>query len=327
MIYSKNNITVPIKQSKPIEYAILNPLSGSFDIMNETEFQCLNAFKENGKIDPNQLELYNYLLERGYLFTDQTVETKKIHQEFTKYQLEIDNSPVQLLLIPSYGCNLACTYCYEHSLPGGGNLITKEIVAAFFKYARENFGEKKLKPFITLFGGEPLIDTPAHREIVSYIVDCSVAEGFELAAVSNGYALANYVEILAKANIKEIQVTLDGSKDVHDKRRGTKTGGGSFDQIIRGLDQAVAHGFPINLRTVVDYENLNDLINLAELLDEKGWLDFGPDLFKTQIGRNYELFDCYAKPEYLMAQVELWAEFVKLSQSHPILKKFPSPGF
>ena len=90
MYYSKNNIIVPIRKNKPIEYAILNPLSGSFNRVNETEYQLLNSFKESGGSDPTNHEFYKYLLERGYLFADKDAETEKVHQEFAKFQAEID---------------------------------------------------------------------------------------------------------------------------------------------------------------------------------------------------------------------------------------------
>jgi hypothetical protein len=84
---------------------------------------------------------------------------------------------------------------------------------------------------------------------------------------------------------------------------------------------------PVNLRSVVDMENINDIINLARFLDKKGWLDLPPELFKTQLGRNYELFECYAKPQHLMTQVELWGKFASLSKEYPVLAKFHRPDF
>ena len=39
---------------------------------------------------------------------------------------------------------------------------------------------------------------------------------------------------------------------------------------------------PVNLRSVVDTENIEDIVNLAEFLDKKGWLDLPPELFKSQ---------------------------------------------
>ena len=220
MIFGKNNIIVPVRRSLAREYAIFNPLTGSFDLMNPGEYELINRLKETGDTDPAKPEFYEYLLERGYLFPDKAVEEARIMQEYDKFQEEVAGSQVQLLLIPTYGCNLACVYCYEQGVAGQPGLITRKTVDAFFEYADHNFsGSGKPKPFITLFGGEPLINSAAHREIIEYIVDRSVVHDYELSLVTNGYDLTEYADILSKAKIKEIQVTLDGSKAIHDGRR------------------------------------------------------------------------------------------------------------
>lgn len=322
MILAKNNIIVKIKNSD--EYALFNPLSGSFDMMDESEHDMLAKV---GTEEVADQEFSDYLLERGYVYhtaEDEQRAYQKAHAEFKK---EIADTQVQLMLIPTYGCNLACVYCYQHGVNNEPTLIQHETVDAFFDYARKNFSNNKKKPFITLFGGEPLINSPAQRRIIDYIVDKCAAEGYELAAVTNGYDFVDYVDILKKAKVKEIQFTLDGSRDVHDMRRATANGKGTFDKVIAGIDAAIKNGFPVNLRTVVDLENIQDLVQLAEYLDAKGWLDLPPERFKTQIGRNYELFSCYAKPQHLMTQTELWAEYSALSKRYPVLAKFHRPNF
>lgn len=327
MYFSKNNIFVKTKDVFPSQYAILNPLTGSLDLINCEEYKQLLDIKTSGNTEKYNKEFIKYLLQRGYLFVNKEHEDKVIKKEFEKFKDEIDNSQVQLLLIPTYGCNLACTYCYEHGISRKAGIILKEVVNAFFNYANDRFRDRQTKPFITLFGGEPLVNSPSQKEIIQYIVDKCIEYKYEIAAVTNGFDLVDYVDLLKKAKVKEIQVTLDGSRDVHNMRRGAANGKGTFDRIIHGMERLVDNKIPINLRTVVDKENILDTVNLAEYLDEKGWLDLGQELFKTQIGRNYELFGCYAKPQYLMTQVELWAEYSMMSKKYPVLEKFHRPDF
>lgn len=322
MILAKNNIVVQLGNT--LDYAIFNPLSGSFDIMNAHEHGLLVSIGNKNTADTT---FTDYLLERGYAYRSAEDELAVYNQAYTDFQTEIDNTQVQLMLIPTYGCNLACVYCYQHGVDAEHKVMTKEAVDAFFDYARKNFSDRSKKPFITLFGGEPLINSPVQRGIIHYIVDKCATEGYELAAVTNGFDFVDYVEILKKVPIKEIQFTLDGSRDVHDCRRATANGKGTFDRVIAGIGEAIKAGFPVNLRTVVDLENIEDLVRLAEYLDTKGWLDLPPERFKTQIGRNYELFSCYAKPQHLMTQVELWAVYSKLSKQYPVLAKFHRPDF
>ena len=324
MIIAKNNIIVKIDKNDPVEYAILNPVAGSFDLMSEAEYGMYRRLESGEETDP---EMAEYLVERGYLFKDQESYEQSLENAYREFQNEVKDAQVQLMLIPTYSCNMACTYCFQHGIDGRPKLITKETVDAFFDYARKEFAGNKVKPFITLFGGEPLMSSKVHREIISYIVDKCIEEDYELSAVTNGYDFAEYADLLKKAKIKEIQFTLDGTQPMHDQRRMTANHKGTFDRVIAGMEQAVAAGMPVNLRTVTDKQNVDDLVGLAELLDQKGWLDLPPELFKTQIGRNYELFECYEKPEHLFSQVEMWGYIAKLAEQYPVMKKFHRPDF
>ena len=70
LYYSKNNIIVPIHEASSLEYAILNPISGSFDLMNEQEFRVLQSIRQNKKTASDSSFLVDYLCARGYLYED-----------------------------------------------------------------------------------------------------------------------------------------------------------------------------------------------------------------------------------------------------------------
>ncbi len=322
MIQSKNNIIIKIDGRS--EYAILNPVSGSFDLMGQKEYDSIQNM-ESGVL-PDR-ELAEYLLERGYAYESPEEQDAAVSRAYAEFREEAAASQVQLMLVPTYGCNLACTYCFQQGIDGEKSLISREIVDAFFDYAQKNFSGGARKPFVTLFGGEPLVNSPAQRDIITYIAEKCAQAGYEIAAVTNGYDFTEYVDVLQKAKIKEIQFTLDGSRSVHDSRRATPNRKGTFDRVVAGIGAAVQNGIPVNLRTVVDLENIEDLVRLAEFLNDKGWLDLPPERFKTQIGRNYELFECYAKPQHLLSEVELWSRISALEKQHPVLAKFHRPDF
>lgn len=327
MIPAKNNIIVKLNKSNPVEYALMNPITGSFDLMSEREHAWFAAGHSSGERPQIDRDTLNYFLERGYAYLDAQGEQQAIDKAYREFNTEISQSQVQLMLVPTYGCNLACTYCFQHGIDGRPQLISREIVDAFFEYARENFNDRPQKPFVTLFGGEPLVNSPAQREIVEYILDGCAREGYEFAAVTNGYDFTEYVDALKKVRVKEIQFTLDGSQPIHDQRRITANHRGTFDRVVAGISAAVAQGIPVNLRSVVDRENIGDLVKLAEFCEVHGWLDLPPELFKTQIGRNYELFESYCSPQHLMTQVELWGEYAALCRAYPVLEKFHRPDF
>ena len=51
----------------PPEYAILNPISGSFDLMSESEYETYCKAEKGLPIDSRMKQ---YLIERGYLYED-----------------------------------------------------------------------------------------------------------------------------------------------------------------------------------------------------------------------------------------------------------------
>ena len=66
-------------------------------------------------------------------------------------------------------------------------------------------------------------------------------------------------------------MTLDGTETIHNKRRFLKGGAGTFDKIVRGIDACLKNNIPVNLRMVVDKENIDNLPELAQLAIDKGW--------------------------------------------------------
>ena len=109
MILAKNNIIAKIEKSNPQYYTIMNPVSGSFDIMGERENQWLKELAAGAEVDS---EFTGYLLERGYAYKDLNDQNAAIEEAYKAFNEEIGQSQVQLMLVPTYGCNLSCTYCY-----------------------------------------------------------------------------------------------------------------------------------------------------------------------------------------------------------------------
>jgi len=70
---------------------------------------------------------------------------------------------------------------------------------------------------------------------------------------------------LRKGKIREVQVTLDGTAPVHNSRRFLKGGGGTFNKIVKGIDACLKDNIDVNLRMVIDKENIDNLSDLLNL--------------------------------------------------------------
>lgn len=238
--------------------------------------------------------------------------------------------PTQLIVVPTFGCNLRCTYCYQEAFdPAAKGLVAPEVVEALFRYLDLHHGAEQPRPYLTLFGGEPLVDAPAWHERLAQLLAGADERGLRVATVTNGHDLEAFVPALAAARVREVQVTIDGPPEVHDARRPHASGRGTFERIAAGVDALVAAGVPVNLRVVADRDNLRHLPALARLAEVRGWLDLPEGRFKTQVGRNYELFGCASRQQQgaLFDRVELWAEYLRLAEAHPELRRFHRPRF
>ena len=311
MIFSKHNIMGKLAESE--NWFILNSLLGSADILTPEKA----AEIQNGEYSDT-----DEYISKGYL-VDESEERRKYKLAYLDFIEERDNSEIQIFFVPRYECNFACSYCYQDEYAPEKAHLTEETVDAFFSYVDNEFRTRK--KYVTVFGGEPLLSGEKYRDELVMIIEKASAKNIDLAIVTNGYNLIDYMDILSKGNIREIQVTLDGTKSVHDSRRYMKNKGETFDRIVEGIDESLKRGFSINLRMVTDKDNVDNLPEFASYAIAKGWTE--NSLFKTQIGRNYELHHCMAGNKRLFERAELYEKLYELVKIYPHILEFHKPLF
>lgn len=257
---------------KEDEMVMLNLINAAADVINNEIYYKL---KNNlNKLDD---ETIDKLKERKYLFDSREEYEeylKDLNQNINKAE---KNSLPCFLIIPTYNCNLRCTYCYErtYKIEKDNEERTIKIINEQYKRINEiveKYKEKNNKLDnklirVTIMGGEPLLK--ANKSIIKYIIDTAKEKGYSVDAVTNGVDLNEFVDLLDDDCVDHIQVTLDGSRNVHDKRRIFANGKGSFDIIINNIELALKRNIKIFLRVNVDNENIDDLPELARILINK----------------------------------------------------------
>jgi uncharacterized protein len=68
-----------------------------------------------------------------------------------------------------------------------------------------------------------------------------------------------------------LQITLDGFRDVHDRRRFTKEGLPTFERICEGIKLSLDQRCSVVVRTNVDRSNLESLVDLNSFYIQQGW--------------------------------------------------------
>ena len=295
-------------------YLLVNLLHGQADRLDAAEGERLARGEYENAAD---------LAEKGYLI-DPEEEKRRYRAAYLDFVESRATDEVQLFYVPTYACNFSCSYCFQDEYaPPPAQRGQDDVIDAFFSYVDDTFAARR--KYVTLFGGEPLLPSPGARHIVERLVAETVKRGLDLAIVTNGYHVADYVEMLAKGRIREVQITLDGSEKVHDERRYLKGGAATFNQIVAGVDACLAAGLPVNMRTVLDKDNVESFAALAHFAIDRGWTEH--PLFKTQIGRNYELHHCQTERGRLYSRLSLYQDLHRLITADREILRFHKPAF
>ena len=308
---SKYNIFSKLKGQD--DYILINSLTKQADILPAE----LAADYESGTLTDTA-----EFVEKGYL-VDEADEARRYREAYLEFIENRDTDEVQVFFVPSYACNFACTYCYQESYDHAKDEKPSEITGAFFRWIDTHLAGRN--KYITIFGGEPLMPSERSRLMIRELLEGARERNLDTAIVTNGYELGSYVPLLKEYRIREVQVTLDGVGDLHDKRRFLHGGGKTFDTIVAGIDAALAAGISINLRAVVDKQNLPGLPELARFSVKRGWTASG--LFKTQLGRNYELHSCQADQQKLYSRLSMYEDLYNLILENPDFLEFHRPAY
>ena len=308
---SRHNLLTQVTGSS--SWLLVNLLSGQADLLDAT---TALRFQRGEYDDPDDL------VAKGYL-VDPQEEAARYAVAHATFQAGQQDDEVQLFFVASYVCNFGCSYCFQDEYAPQKTEDPDAVIDAFFAYVDDHFADRR--KYVTLFGGEPLLESARARHVVERLIEGTRARGLDLAIITNGYSLKSYVPLLLTGNIREVQVPLDGARQMHDKRRALKGGGATFDRVVAGVDAALEAGLTVNLRAVLDKENLSDFGNLAHFAIDRGWTDRSN--FKTQVGRNYELHHCQTNNTRLYTRLSLWDDMYKLIEQDPEILAFYRPAY
>ena len=269
-------------------HILSNLFFGATDIVNETVYEAFLEGERNGVIFDEQLseDIWRHFLEKGFIWTDSETEEDLISTKADNYA-QRDHIAAGLNgghygFITSLYCNLACPYCFQRTRADScGFLSTKQVdlgLAAIANCEQRvielNEGKETL-PKISITGGEPLLRSKPNLEVLDYLLDRLAELHWPYSITTNGTELGKFIaDHDPKENCRNIQVTLDGPRDIHDQRRCFRGGKPSFDQIISSVDAALTMGWRLSLRVHLDMNNVAYIPVLSRFIQERGWCDY-----------------------------------------------------
>ncbi len=261
--------TLPVKCSTG-DLFLINGLTGAIDIIDADTFNSVR----NGKLADVGKSIIARLTTRGYLTSlDENVEIEHFQNIAKRLEvIDAKNMANGFTIIPTYDCNFRCPYCFEHNAAvsrSHGVVMSRKMADLCFQAIDALVkDEPRHSKNITLFGGEPLLVD--NTEIIRYIVNKGRDAGFTFSAVTNGYDLAEYADLLGSGMIEFVQVTLDGDREFHDKRRYHYLTKASFDRILDNVELALAKRIRVAIRVNIDADNKERVEPLIDILKSRG---------------------------------------------------------
>ena len=144
---------------------------------------------------------------------------------------------LQLILLPTEQCNFRCTYCYETF---EHKKMSSDVVSGV-KALIDRRASELDRLDTDWFGGEPLTAFEIVRDISLHAQATMRSYGGTYCSgmTTNGYLLTrDMLAACAALDIRRFQITLDGTREAHNRSRRQASGAGSFDRIWANLESA-----------------------------------------------------------------------------------------
>jgi uncharacterized protein len=182
-------------------------------------------------------------------------------QPFAGLEPYLVSNSLNLIVLSTEQCNFRCTYCYEDFSLGK---MKPDVVLALEKFITRRAPELD-QLSISWFGGEPLLAVDVIERVQAHAIELSRAyPRLDLLSsmTTNGYLLdRRQLTTLVDLGVRQFQVSFDGSREPHDRKRVRAGGGATYDRIWSNLAAAreVEGDFQIVVRLHIDRDNLAEI--------------------------------------------------------------------
>lgn len=274
-------------------YVLMSGLSGSMDVIDN---ELGSLLETSLPVKPyladellNQIDsvVLDHWREQGYVTELTPEEERELVVGIAGAMHDGMAKKPTYMIVPNLDCNYRCSYCFERPLQNGLNVLNSTIshhqgnvvmnhesvekaytaIAALQTEAGQQPGGQ-----IILYGGEPL--DRRNDAIVREIVAVGLERGFRFAVITNGHDLDNYMDLLGNRLIEQVQISIDGPKRIHDKRRIYMGKESSYDRLLRNIEMALAKtSAEIQIRVHIDPTNIALFEELLNSFVTLGWVD------------------------------------------------------
>lgn len=255
----------------PNRHLIVSNISGAVVIVDNETAAFLESFREP-RI-PSQSGYVEEFLAKVPRFHESCIliDADRDPHAMLADRVERLRSRPELDIIPvvTTACNLACPYCFEPK--GGKGYWDKAMVERAAAYTLDRIEKEGItKLYVSLYGGEPLLNFNACASFLEKVWDETGNLKRMMSLITNGTLITeDMVDVLASFDVNFIQITVDGPRETHDKRRPLKNGEGTYDILMQKVEM-VSEKLPVQVRVNVDRENISGLSVFIDDLIQRG---------------------------------------------------------
>lgn len=165
--------------------------------------------------------------------------------------------PLHFVFILGYKCNLACTHCSSNADSHGSLGYSTDEARNILRQMAE-IGVVD----VAFSGGEPLL-----RRDLEELIRFASAGGLSTGTSTNGYAVTERrARSLKAAGLDRLQVSLDGTREAHERVRGK----GSFDHAVTAIRRSLDAGLRTHICFTAMRSNAHLLPEMIDLAVELG---------------------------------------------------------
>lgn len=257
-------------------------------------------------------DLKESLVYGGFLLEEDIDELELIRNSLLMSRYSTDF--LGLTIAPTSNCNFRCPYCYEKDVLRPSNM-SDEVADGIIRLIDSRLSTIN-NLSITWYGGEPLLQFDRIKDLSQKVLERCKDYGviYTAGMVTNGYLLTSEVfEELMNLNVKSLQITLDGTKEVHDSKRYLKGYGGTFDTIVNNIlslediCMKTENLNKIGIRINVDKSNIDSAFELLDYISNSRMKNYvfphiaavndPTDTYNEKTFSNEEYFDVKCKFE------------------------------
>ena len=178
----------------------------------------------------------------------------------------LDNGSFTLQWHITHRCNLRCTHCYQDDYTAFSDRASLERVLGQYE---DLLCACRFRGHLNITGGEPLL----HPDLF-WLLEQAKRRGITTAVLTNGTLIGlQEARRLRGCGVQYVQISLDGTRGVHDAIRGR----GSFEQAAQGIEALQSQGIFTSISFTAQRQNLGELKKLAALCRRYGadklWFD------------------------------------------------------